>query len=69
MAGETDKGERRIPYPLVWAVFLISLFLGAGLMLHPDPAWRGVGVLLLLAPVVAFGLLMLAYYVKSRRAA
>ncbi len=59
--------ERRFPYPVVWGLFLVLMFSGAGLLLSPDPARRAWGLGLLLAPLAAFGVLMALFYWRSRR--
>lgn len=59
--------ERSLPYGIIWALFLISMFVGAGLVWNPDPVRRAWGLTLMVAPLVLFGLLMAAFYWRSRR--
>lgn len=63
---EVREGERRIRYGWVWLLFLGSLFVGAGLLLNPDASTRAWGLVLLLLPLAGVGLLLAAYYLKSR---
>lgn len=60
------EGERRLRYGWVWLVFLGLLFVGAGLLLSPDAGRRAWGLALLLLPLAGVGLLLAAYYAKSR---
>lgn len=63
---EVREGERRIRYGWVWLLFLASLFVGAGMLLSPDGGTRALGLALLLLPLAGVGLLLAAYYLKSR---
>ncbi len=62
-----DEGERRISYGWVWLLFLGSLFVGAGMMLSQSAPVRAWGLVLLLVPLAAITMLLVAYYAKSRR--
>lgn len=58
--------ERRFPYGVAWILFAVVMVAGAGLVMSQDPTRRGAGLVLLLSPVLVFGLFMMLYYVKSR---
>ncbi len=66
---DKDAGERRIAYGWVWLAFLGSLFVGAGMMLSQNPTVRGWGLVFLLLPLAGISLLLVAFYVVSRRQA
>lgn len=58
--------ERRIRYGWVWLVFVAAMLVGAALVLNPRAGARALGLALILLPVLAFGVLQLAYYLKHR---
>lgn len=64
-----SEGDRRLPYGVLWALFITSLLVGAGLTWDPDPDKRAWGLFLMVAPLVVFGLLMALFYWRSRRVA
>jgi hypothetical protein len=53
----------------MWIGFILSVLIGAGLILSPQPGRQIVGFVLLFAPLVVFTLIMAAYYWRSRRMA
>ena len=61
--------KRNFPYIIVWILFIGSLCVAAGLILHPDPAMQIWGYVVLCAPLLFFLGLMAIYYLKSRAAA
>ncbi|MGB0651999.1 MAG: hypothetical protein ACPGQL_02265 [Thermoplasmatota archaeon] len=61
--------DRRVSYWFWWLLLLGSLFTGAGLLLSPDAGRRWIGLGLLLLPLVVFGAVALAFYLKQRAVA
>ncbi len=58
--------DRRLRYPLLWLGFVVSMFIGAGLVLSDDGWKQALGLVLLLAPLVVLLILSLAYYFVER---
>ena len=59
--------ERRLKHSLLWVGFLAFTFTGAGLLFTPDTGDDGLGLALILAPLLFLGALMALYYWKSRQ--
>ena len=62
-----ESRERRLPAGLLWALFILSLLAAAALLTADDPWLQMWGFVLLFSPLVLFGLIMAAYYWRSRR--
>lgn len=63
---EPVEEKRNFPYLIAWVLFLGSLFVGAGYILHPDPQKQTIGYIILVVPLFFFLGLMALYYLKSR---
>jgi hypothetical protein len=58
--------DRRLRYPLLWLLFLACMVAGAGLLLSADGTLQVLGIVMLLVPLVALGLLTGIYYALER---
>ena len=58
--------ERRVRYPLLWLLFIVAMIAGAALV--STSGWTmWLGLALLLGPLLALGVLTIAYYAVERR--
>lgn len=53
-------------YPLLWLAFAIVMVAGATLLSSRDGLWQGVGIAVLVLPLVVLGAVTLAYYLVER---
>lgn len=58
--------DRRLRYPLLWALFLACMVAGAALLLSASGTVQWVGIALLVLPLLSLGLLTGAYYLLER---
>jgi hypothetical protein len=58
--------ERRIRYPLLWLAFSALMVTGAAMLLSRSPAVQAWGLAVLVAPIVVFSAVALAYFVLER---
>ena len=59
--------ERRLRYPVLWVLFLMSTVGGAAMLFGADPDDDMLGIVLLALPLLVFGTVLALYYWKSRR--
>ncbi len=58
--------ERRLRYPLLWLAFIAVMIAGAVLVSSPNAWQQGLGLALIIGPVVALAAATLAYYLVER---
>ncbi len=58
--------EHRLRYGIIWGLLLAFVFVAAALITSASPGRRWLGLAMLLAPLLAFGLVQVAFYLKSR---